>query len=198
MFNSAKFQIAKRSTPDKFINLSSRWKKACNQRIFHTKDHDNYRCRFPLPHVMTKYVFSLLVLGWILIRFTVTLLEFVEHFIHFNILKVFMHKLSHWIKVVPRLHLIKLFQAARFSLKRQWKIVANLNLVSIAFLVHIRFKSNLKLRFARKVCPICFWSRPVNKMVSQNCNQSHSKMILSQSSLGIISKTQKNTPLKYF
>ena len=68
---------------------------------------------------MTKYVFSLLVLGWILIRFTVTLLEFVEHFIHFNILKVFMHKLSHWIKVVPRLHLIKLFQAARFSLNRQ-------------------------------------------------------------------------------
>ena len=70
---------------------------------------DSYTCwgHSNSPHVMTKDVFPLLMFCRIVIRFAMTLLKFVKHFLHFCVFKVFMHEFPHWIKVVPRLHLIQ-------------------------------------------------------------------------------------------
>lgn len=72
------------------------------------------------PHVMTKDVFPLLVFCRIVVRFAVSFLKFLKHFLHLTIFKVFMHELCHWIKMVLWLHLLDLlFAGGSFERKKK-------------------------------------------------------------------------------
>ena len=63
------------------------------------------------PHVVSIYMFSFLVFTPFGIHLVVKFLEVLEEHLYLRVIKVFVHELSHWIKVIPRLQFLKFFVA---------------------------------------------------------------------------------------